>query len=372
MNDPQSLHDLSYEELEQFITADGIKAVHAHSLWRLLHWDASLLEMESCQNLLGPLRRWIEEYVGEDKRFFLDHPEQVADIRSSDGMTRKFLLKLRDGQTIETVLMGYDGRHTACVSTQVGCAMGCVFCATGQMGFTRHLRPGEIIAQVLHVQRMLRRDYGKRLRNLVLMGMGEPLHNYDAVMRAMSVMADVRGPSLSTQRITISTVGVVPAILRMAEEKAPYNLALSLHGANQAQRSALIPVGKKWRMEELLDACRTYNQKVGKGIFIEWTLIAGANDSPEVARELAELLRGIDVHINLIPLNPTEGFAGTATATQAGLQFQKILRAAGYPVTFRQRRGIDVAAGCGQLKSERTKRTQSSAEKLQPAQSAPN
>lgn len=357
MNDPQSLHDLSYEELEQFMTADGIKTVHAHSLWRLLHWDASLLEKESCQNLLGPLRRWIEENVGENKRFFLDHPEQVADIRSSDGMTRKFLLKMRDGQTIETVLMGYDGRHTACVSTQVGCAMGCVFCATGQMGFTRHLRPGEIIAQVLHVQRVLRRDFGKRLRNLVLMGMGEPLHNYDAVMRAMTVMADVRGPSLSAQRITISTVGVVPAILRMAEEKVPYNLALSLHGANQAQRSALIPVGKKWQMEELLDACRTYNQKVGKGIFIEWTLIAGANDSPEVATELAELLRGIDVHINLIPLNPTEGFAGTATATQAGLQFQKILRNAGYPVTFRQRRGIDVAAGCGQLKSERTKRS---------------
>ena len=371
MNNAQSLHDLSYEELEQFMKVDGIKAVHAHSLWRLLHWDASLLERESCQHLLGPLRRWIDEYVGEDKTFFLDHPEQVADIRSSDGMTRKFLLKLRDGQTIETVLMSYDGRFTACVSTQVGCAMGCVFCATGQMGFTRHLRPGEIIAQVLHVQRVLRRDCGKRLRNLVLMGMGEPLHNYDAVMRAMSVMSDVRGPSLSAQRITISTVGVAPAIRRMAEEKIPYNLALSLHGANQAQRSALIPVGKKWQMEELMEACRIYNREVGKGIFIEWTLIAGTNDSPEIAAELAELLRGIDVHINLIPLNPTEGYAGTATATQAGLQFQKLLRNAGYPVTFRQRRGIDVAAGCGQLKSERNKRAESFDEKLQPTKAGP-
>jgi 23S rRNA (adenine2503-C2)-methyltransferase len=371
MNIAQSLHDLSYEELEQFMKVDGIKAVHAHSLWRLLHWDASLLERESCQHLLGPLRHWIDEYVGEDKTFFLDHPEQVADIRSSDGMTRKFLLKLRDGQTIETVLMSYDGRFTACVSTQVGCAMGCVFCATGQMGFTRHLRPGEIIAQVLHVQRVLRRDCGKRLRNLVLMGMGEPLHNYDAVMRAMTVMSDVRGPSLSAQRITISTVGVAPAIRRMAEEKIPYNLALSLHGANQAQRSALIPVGKKWQMEELMEACRIYNREVGKGIFIEWTLIAGTNDSPEIAAELAELLRGIDVHINLIPLNPTEGYAGTATATQAGLQFQKLLRNAGYPVTFRQRRGIDVAAGCGQLKSERNKRAESFDEKLQPTKAGP-
>jgi 23S rRNA (adenine2503-C2)-methyltransferase len=372
MNAAQSLHDLSFEELVQCMTDDGVKAVHAHALWRQLHYYGSLFEKENTVSLLGPLQRWIEEHVGEDKRFFLDHPEQVADIRSSDGMTRKFLLKLRDGQTIETVLMGYDGRFTACVSTQVGCAMGCVFCATGQMGFTRHLRPGEIIAQVLHVQRVLRRDYGKRLRNLVLMGMGEPLHNYDAVMRAMAVMSDVRGPSLSAQRITISTVGVAPAIRRMAEEKIPYNLALSLHGANQAQRSALIPVGKKWQMEELMEACRIYNREIGKGIFIEWTLIAGTNDSPEIASELAELLSGIDVHINLIPLNPTEGYAGTATANQAGLQFQKILRNAGYPVTFRQRRGIDVAAGCGQLKSESSKRAQSSVEKLQTAKSGPN
>lgn len=357
MSQSRSLHDLTEAELLEVFAQTGTKAVHALSLWRSLHGHASLLEDTS--SFLGPLQRWIETHVGPGKMFFLDHPEQVSEIRSSDGMTRKFLLKLNDGQTIETVLMGYDGRFTACVSTQVGCAMGCVFCATGQMGFTRHLRPGEIIAQVLHVQRVLRRDHGKNLRNLVLMGMGEPLHNYDAVMQALSSIANVRGPSLSVNRITISTVGLVPAILRMAEENSPYNLALSLHGANQAQRSNLIPVAKKWQMDELIAACRTYNQKVGKHIFIEWTLIEGVNDSPEVAHELAQLLQDIDAHINLIPLNPTDGFSGNATAHHAAIAFQKILRAAGYPVTIRQRRGIDVAAGCGQLKAERKKRESS-------------
>lgn len=354
MSPARSLHDLSELELREILAQSGVNPSHARTLWRSLHWHASLLEDAS--DFVGPLQRWVEQHVGPDKAFFVDHPEQVADIRSSDGMTRKFLLKLADGQTIETVLMGYDGRFTACVSTQVGCAMGCVFCATGQMGFTRHLRSGEIIAQVLHVQRVLRRDYGKNLRNLVLMGMGEPLHNYESVMRALASIADVRGPSLSAHRITISTVGLVPAILRLAEESVPYNLALSLHGATQEQRSALIPVGKKWHMEELIEACRTYDRKIGKRIFIEWTLIAGSNDSPEIAQQLAELLQGINVHINLIPLNPTDGFAGSASAHHAGLEFQRILRAAGYPVTFRQRRGIDVAAGCGQLKAERKKR----------------
>ena len=350
---PRSLHDLSFAEMKALLHESGLNVIHAHTLWRSLHGHADLLETMPA-TFLGPLQRWMEEhFYADDAGFFVDAPETVTETRSSDGMTRKFLLRLRDGKTIETVLMGYDGRFTVCVSTQVGCAMGCVFCATGQMGFTRHLRPGEIIAQVLHVQRILRRDHGTQLRNLVLMGMGEPLHNYDSVMKALAAIADVRGPSLSKHRITISTVGLVPAIRRMADEGCPYNLALSLHGADDAQRQALIPVGKKWNMDELIEACRHYDRTTGRGIFIEWTLIAGANDSPEIAHQLAELLQGINVHINLIPLNPTAGYAGNASAHNAGIAFQRILREAGYPVTIRQRRGIDVAAGCGQLKAER-------------------
>jgi 23S rRNA (adenine2503-C2)-methyltransferase len=253
--------------------------------------------------------------------------------------------------------MGYDGRQTVCVSTQAGCAMGCVFCATGQMGFVRHLRPGEIVAQVQHVRRVLRADgKGKTLRNIVLMGMGEPLHNYDAVIRAMDIVSDVRGASIGPSRIAISTVGVIPNILRMAEENQPYRLAVSLHGATEEERASLVPVSKKWSLGELVEACRTYGKLTGKRIFFGWTLIAGKNDSPEQARKLVELLQGIDGHVNLIPLNATTGYAGTAAAQAAAFEFQRILQEAGFPCTFRQRRGIDVAAGCGMLQAEKKAR----------------
>jgi 23S rRNA (adenine2503-C2)-methyltransferase len=281
-------------------------------------------------------------------------PELAADTASSDGLTRKFLLRLDDGQTIETVLMSYRARFTACVSTQAGCAMGCVFCATGQMGFTRHLRPGEIVAQVMHIQRALQARGEAGLRNLVLMGMGEPLHNYDAVMTALEIITDRRGLNLGPGRITISTVGVVPGILRLAEERRPYHLAVSLHGATEPDRSALVPISRRWPLAELIAACRTYGAQTGRRIFFEWTLIAGQNDSPAQAAQLAALLIGLDAHVNLIPLNPTDGFAGAASASAAAREFQRTLRAADIPSTIRQRRGIDVAAGCGQLRVERT------------------
>lgn len=347
---PRSLHDLSPDELGDVLAEGGVIRHHARTLWRAIHHDCEL-DLES-RAFVPPLKRWIEEHVGEGRTFFLDAPEPVDEIRSSDGLTRKFLLRLRDGQTIETVLMGYDGRHTVCVSTQAGCAMGCVFCATGQMGFVRHLRPGEIVAQVLHARRVLKSMApGKRLRNLVLMGMGEPLHNYDSVMRALAMISDVRGCSIGPSKIAISTVGVVPAILRLAEEARPYRLAVSLHGSTEDERSALVPASKCWSLAMLIDACRSYGRITGKRIFFEWTLIAGKNDSPETAQRLVKLLDGIDAHINLIPLNPTGGFSGSESGS--GHEFQGILRKAGFPCTFRQRRGIDVAAGCGMLKAEK-------------------
>jgi 23S rRNA (adenine2503-C2)-methyltransferase len=332
------------------LAADGVILHHAKVLWRVIHGEGEL-DLAS-RDFLPPLKRWVAKSVGEGKPFFLDAPEVVDEIHSSDGLTRKFLLRLRDGQTIETVLMAYAGRHTVCVSTQAGCAMGCVFCATGQMGFVRHLRPGEIVAQVLHVRRVLKTiDPEKRLRNMVLMGMGEPLHNYDSVMAALETISDRRGSSIGPTRISISTVGVVPAILRLAEEARPYCLAVSLHGSTEEERAALVPASKRWSLAMLIDACRQYAAVTGRRIFFEWTLIAGKNDSPETAKRLVELLRGIDAHINLIPLNPTGGFAGVQSDT--GHEFQKILIAGGFPCTFRQRRGIDVAAGCGMLKAEK-------------------
>ncbi len=349
-----SLHDLSFGALERELDASGVRPMHARALWASLYRDVA-------SEFSPPLARWMAEAV--PGRFFPETPEVAADIRSSDGLTRKFLLRLRDGQEVESVLMGFPGRFTACLSTQAGCAMGCTFCATGQMGFVRHLRPGEIVAQVLHCRRALRESgaerEGESLRNLVLMGMGEPLHNFDAVMAALEIIADTRGLNIGPSRITISTVGVVPGILRLAEEGRPYNLAVSLHGATEEERSALVPASRRWSLADLIAACRTYGAKTGRRIFFEWTLIDGKNDSPEQARRLAALLAGIDAHVNLIPLNPTQGFGGRETTAEAANRFQQILQEAGLPSTIRQRRGIDVAAGCGQLRAERISRSNS-------------
>ena len=351
---PQSLHDLGFSGIERALEDGDVARFHAKALWRALH-------RESMNNLadapfLPPLRKWVDRNVGEGKPYFLDVPELADEIPSTDGLTRKFLLRLSDGQTIETVLMGYDNRHTVCVSTQAGCAMGCVFCATGQMGFVRHLRPGEIVAQVHHARRVLAHTQpGRRLRNLVMMGMGEPLHNIDSVLASLDIISDVRGIGIGPSKIAISTVGVVPGILHLAETNSPYRLAVSLHGSTEEERSALVPASKRWSLAELIAACRRYGELTGKRIFFEWTLIEGKNDHPETARRLAALLDGIDAHVNLIPLNPTSGFHGTSS--RSGAAFQQILLSAGIPCTFRQRRGIDVAAGCGMLKADRLRRS---------------
>jgi 23S rRNA (adenine2503-C2)-methyltransferase len=348
-----SVYDLTYARLAEQMTP--LPAVHTRALWRALHREAEE-DLGAQTGFLPPLRRWVEQHLGREGSLSPARPEVAAEMASSDGLTRKFLLRLTDGQTVETVVMGYPGRFTACVSTQAGCAMGCVFCATGQMGFVRHLRPGEIVAQVLHAQRHLRARGEAGLRNLVLMGMGEPLHNYEAVMTALEIISDTRGINLGPSRITISTVGVMPGILRLAREKQPYSLAVSLHAATQEERAALVPSARRWPLDELMDACREYGRLTGRRIFFEWTLIAGANDSPAQARQLADLLTGIDAHVNLIPLNPTGGFAGSAGNAAAVAAFQRALREAGVPTTVRQRRGIDVAAGCGQLRAERESR----------------
>ena len=345
-----SLLGKNFQELREILTQDGVRAHHARALWGAIQ---RLAVADLCAaNFLPPLQRWIAANVGAGRRFFIDLPEQAEEIHSSDGLTRKYLLKLTDGQVIETVLMEYEGRFTACLSSQAGCAMGCVFCATGQMGFARHLTAGEILAQVQHVRRVLKLSHpGRKLRNIVLMGMGEPLHNYDSVMRAMDIVSAPGGAGIGAPHIAISTVGYVPHILRMAEEKRPYRLAVSLHGSTEEERAALVPASKKWNLELLIETCRNYCEQTGQKIFFEWTLIAGKNDSAETAGRLAALLAGIKSHVNLIPLNPTFGYAGASSS--GGENFQKVLRGAGIPCTFRQRRGIDVGAGCGMLRAEK-------------------
>ncbi|MBV6501328.1 MAG: putative dual-specificity RNA methyltransferase RlmN [Prosthecobacter sp.] len=345
------LLDLTFDELRSRLTADGLAAVHSKALWNSLHFRAET-DALARKDLSPPLRRWLEARLGTE--VFTDVLPVAAETPSGDGLTQKFLLRLADGQEIETVIMGYEGRHTACLSTQAGCAMGCVFCATGQMGFVRHLRPGEIVAQVHHARRILAAR-GLRLRNLVLMGMGEPLHNYDAVMHALEIISDTRGANIGPAKISVSTVGVVPAIRRMAEEGRPYNLAVSLHGSTDEERAALIPANQRWPLAELISACRYYGEVTQRKIFFAWTLIAGVNDTAAHAHRVAGLLRGLNAHVNLIPLNETAGFAGRESADASAREFHGLIQESGIPCTIRQRRGIDVAAGCGQLKAVRAR-----------------
>jgi len=339
----RDLYGLTREEIFALVVSWGFSPVHAGRLWNYLYWE--LVDSFDAMVEVPPKVR--VRLVAETRLGVLP---TALETDSNDGFTRKYLLALPDQRQIETVLMRFTGRVTACISTQAGCAMGCVFCATGQMGFTRHLTAGEIVAQMVHVGRALRRAGETRLRNIVLMGMGEPLHNYDATMRALTIARDSAGLSLGAERITLSTVGVIPGILRLAKENQPLHLAVSLHAATQAERMALVPAAKAWPLDELMDACRTYSESTGRRIFYEWTLIEGKNDSEDHAHAVGRLLRGLSAQVNLIPLNPTQGYGGLPGKTEQAKAFQRILgEVYGLPSTVRQRRGIDIAAGCGQL-----------------------
>jgi 23S rRNA (adenine2503-C2)-methyltransferase len=341
---PVTLESLTFDQLADRLESDGVSRAHTQPLYR---W----LQTGERGKFERPLERWIEARAAEE----FTTADQVAETPSSDGLTRKFLLRLADGAEVESVLMGFPGRFTACLSTQVGCAMGCVFCATGQMGFRRHLKAAEIVAQAKHVAAELQKVHGEKLRNLVMMGMGEPLHNFDETMLALDHLTETRGMGIGPSRVSISTVGHVDGIRRLAEYPKRYTLAVSLHGATDEERSRLIPINRRWPLAELMQACRDYSERKGQRVLIAWTLIGGVNDSDEHAARLAALLDGMHVQVNLIPLNTTEGFDGKPPEDQRVSAFQRILQASGLPVTVRQKRGLDVAAGCGQLSTQRSR-----------------
>lgn len=336
-----NLYELDRAALETLLKDWGQPAFRAGQVWEWV-FEKRAESFDEMTNLPKALR---ERLAAETR---LGSLEIVAEQSSKDG-TVKRLYKLTDGQLIESVLMPYDDdRRTACISTQAGCAMGCVFCATGQMGFARHLTATEIFEQAMRYSRLLEAE-GDRLSNVVLMGMGEPFHNYEATVIAIRRLMDELG--IGARHITVSTVGLVPQIKRFADEGLQVRLAISLHAATDEERSALLPINKRWPLAELMSACREYINKTGRRVTFEWTAIAGQNDTPEQAHALGKLLRGMLCHVNIIPLNPTGGYGGDPAAFDRINRFVATLTEYGVQATVRVRRGIDIAAGCGQLKS---------------------
>src|ERR1700722_6161040 len=268
----------------------------------------------------------------------------VNDVASDHGATRKWVFELDDGETIETVLMHYDERVTVCVSSQAGCAMGCTFCATGQAGFTRHLRAGEVLEQVMFAQRAAA---PRRLSNVVFMGMGEPLANYLVTMEVVKRLHEYRG--LSARHITVSTVGVAPAIERMAKTGLPLTLAVSLHSANNEDRSSLVPLNRRYPLERLHEACEFWMHTTGRRLSFEWALIDGVNDRASDIDELAKYAGSLRAHVNLIPLNPTPGYLVRGSSSQRVHDFREGLVARGINATVRNTRGRSIDAACGQL-----------------------
>jgi len=342
------IYDLTLEELQVWASALGQPAYRSRQIWEWLY--SSLVRTPAqMTNLPAGLRL----ALGETYSF--PPPEASASLASTDGHTEKVLLDLEGGAQIEAVLMRYRTRRTACISTQAGCGMGCVFCATGQMGLLRNLSAGEIVLQVLAFERRLR-AIGEHLSNIVVMGMGEPFHNYEATMLALERLTDPAGMGLSPRRITISTVGLVPMIERYTREGRRANLAVSLHAATDDLRNALVPINRRYALRELFEACREYVRQSGRRLSFEWALIQDVNDTPEQAQALLPWLRGLTCHVNLIPLNPTAGYGGGSSAVERARSFQRIVQAAGISCTVRLRRGIDIQAGCGQLATEGAKR----------------
>jgi len=324
--------DLSLDDLAGLL--DGEPGYRAGQVWRSLHQGLEPVEMT---DLPATLRH----------RLAAELPPGLnleATSVSGGADTVKWLWSLGDGSSVETVLMHYPGRATVCVSSQAGCAMACTFCATGQAGFRRHLTAGEIVEQVVRARRAA---LPRRLSNVVFMGMGEPLANYGATWTAVERLHDELG--LSARHLTVSTVGLVPGILRLAAERLPVNLAVSLHAANDGLRDELVPINRRWPLPVLMDACRTWREAKNRRLSFEWALIDSVNDRDADADELAALALPLAAHVNLIPLNPTPGYLTRGTPPARIRAFRDRLRAQGVNATVRRNRGTDIDAACGQL-----------------------
>ena len=355
---------LSFAELGEWMRARGLPIFRARQVAGWIYTSLTA-DFASMRNLPTSLREAL------DLEATIEGPRVRTEVGAKDGRTRKVLLELPDGRLIETVLMLYPAtaegraRATVCVSTQAGCAYGCTFCATGQMGFDRHLTPAEIVGQVVHFARALAREPWRapdgqaldHITNLVFMGMGEPLHNYDNTLKAVRILNMPEGLNIGARHMTISTVGLVPGILLLAAEPLQVNLAISLHAPNDAMRLETMPVTRKYPIHSVLEACLEYVARTNRQVTFEYVLLAGTNDQPEHARELAALLSPLRqlCHVNLIPVNATQA-AYIPPSGDAIRAFREQLRLGGISNSVRAERGDDIAAACGQLHTRITRR----------------
>ena len=333
------LANLERPELEDALVDCGHARFRGRQVFAWIHRHG-VTETDAMRNLPLALRRQLAS------TFTLSTPRLVAREQSVDG-TEKFLLRLADERLIESVFIPDTPAMTLCISTQVGCAAGCTFCLTGKMGLTRHLSAGEIAGQVRALRSAL--GLGDTPFNIVLMGMGEPLHNYDETMKALRILADHHGLGLPMRRVTLSTVGLVPALERLAKEPLMPNLAVSLHAVNDDLRERLVPLGRKYRLEDILEACRRFPLTKRRRITFEYVLLAGVNDSPSDARQLATLIASLKAKVNLIPLNAAAGIPFERPTDEATNRFGRVLAERGIIVSVRKSRGRDIRAACGQL-----------------------
>ena len=333
--------ELTLSDLTSLLKEMGEKEFHAR---QLVDWvyGKGVLDWESMTNLGKSLRQKLA------KAFYLPTLQLVRIQDSDDCETYKFLWKLRDGSFVESVLICSGSRRTVCVSSQVGCPAKCAFCASGKQGFKRNLRPAEIVEQVVHINQWLA-SKNERVSHVVYMGMGEPFKNYDSVMKSIKILTDPQLLNLSQRRITVSTVGIVEGIKRFSNEDLKINLVLSLHAPNQRIRMKIIPYARKYPLEDIMEAMDEYAQKTKRDVTYEYILIAGLNDHPDHALELAHLLHGKQCTVNLIPYNPVSGLKLKRPEKKAIKEFRSVLYGSRIVNTCRYTKGDDIAAACGQL-----------------------
>lgn len=337
----RDIKSLTSEELTGELQAMGLPRFRGEQVFRWLH-QRGARSFEEMTDLSRDLRASLAE------TYEIAWADPEIKRVSRDG-TVKYLFRLNDGEYVESVLMEYRHGTSICISTQVGCKMGCTFCATGQGGFARDLTPSEILAQIQSAEA----DSGKTVSNVVLMGMGEPLDNYENVLRFLSLVSDSRGRNIGMRHISLSTCGLVDKIYDLADRKLQLTLSVSLHAPNDAIRQQTMPVARRWSLEELLKACRYYCETTGRRISFEYAMIRGVNDSDTCARELASRLRGMLAHVNLIPVNDVTGTGYEKTGIERQKKFVSILESRGIPATVRRTLGSDIEASCGQLRGRR-------------------